>query len=146
MQETSTEKMAETQAKAKIAVFYCCRIPGSSDEERQQIEKRWESAVKCFPLPCSGRLEQKQLLMSLEAGNDAAYVITCPEEECRYFEGSRRAAKRVQHARALVSEIGIEPDRLGVLVASEGSGTLGEYVEQLEQKATALGPLFVHVE
>lgn len=134
------------ETKTRIAVFYCCRIPGSSDEERQQIEKRWDSAVKCFPLPCSGRLEQKQLLMSLEAGSEAAYVITCPEDECRYFEGSRRAAKRVQHARALVAEIGMEPDRLGVLVAADGSGTLSEYVEQLEQKASALDPLFARRE
>ncbi len=124
----------------RIHVFYCCRIPGSGDQERQQIEKEWGMKVKCFPLPCSGRFEQRHVLLSLEGGSDAAYIITCPEGQCRYFDGNRQARKRVEYTKELLSEVGIEPDRVAVYVA-EPTGTLQDYVKHLRAKACDLPPL-----
>jgi len=128
----------------KITVFYCQHIPGSTEVDRQDIERRWAGSVKCYPLPCSGRFEQIHMLKSLQEFSDAVYLVTCPDGQCRYFDGNTRAEKRVAHTQRLLSEIGLEHERAGVLVTHNGSVTLTEHVEALKGRASLLGPSGVH--
>lgn len=103
-----------------LALFYCQNVPQSGLPERQALEEAYGPSLKLFPIPCSGRLEPLHLLRALEEFADAAYVITCPEGACRYFEGNLRARKRVGVAGDLIASIGLERERLG-LVANEDS-------------------------
>ena len=110
-----------------LALFYCQQVPGSSEQERLAIEKEYGKNIRLFPIPCSGRLEPIHLLKALEEFADMAYVITCPEGECRYFEGNRRAKKRVERTRAIINDIGLEPERVGIIVGSKDNPkSLGE--------------------
>ena len=76
-----------------LALFYCQNVPESGESERQALEKEYGRNIRLFPIPCSGRLEPFHLLRALEEFADAAYLITCPEGACRYFEGNKRAKK-----------------------------------------------------
>ena len=131
--------------KAEVALFYCRNVPGSSEEERQALEKEYGARLRLFPLPCSGRLEAVHLLRALEEFADTAYLITCPEGACRYFEGNRRAIKRVERTKALIGSIGLEPERIGIIVGSkEKTKTLSEHLKGLMNTASSLGcsPVF----
>ena len=79
-----------------LAIFYCQNVPGSSESERQELEKKYGQTLRLFPMPCSGRIDSLHLLRALEEFADAVYVVTCPEGACRYFEGNIRAKKRAQ--------------------------------------------------
>jgi coenzyme F420-reducing hydrogenase delta subunit len=102
-----------------LALFYCQNTPGSDEQERQFLEAKYRNSLRLFPIPCSGRLEPLHLLRALEDFADAAYLIACPEGACRYFEGNRRAKKRVERARAIISSIGLEEDRIGMIIRSK---------------------------
>lgn len=104
--------------KQKLALFYCKNLPESSDENRRELEKIYKSSVRFYPLPCSGRLEVLHLLRALEEFADAAFVIACPEGACRYFEGNRRARKRVERAGSIIESIGMEKERVGIITES----------------------------
>ena len=73
---------------------FTARTSRRAAKERQALEKHYGEQIRLFPLPCSGRLDPVHLLRALEEFADAAYLITCPEGACRYFEGNRRAEKR----------------------------------------------------
>jgi coenzyme F420-reducing hydrogenase delta subunit len=100
--------------------------------------------VRCFPLSCSGRLEQIHILKALEEFSDAVYLVACPEGACRYFEGNTRARKRVEYTQRLLAEIGLEQDRAGIIVTQNGSRPLVEHIEVLKERASLLGPLSLH--
>ncbi|MCF8085141.1 MAG: hydrogenase iron-sulfur subunit, partial [Deltaproteobacteria bacterium] len=102
-----------------LALFYCRNVPGSSEADRQAIEAAHGGAIRLFPLPCSGRLDSVHLMRALEAFADAAYLITCPEGTCRYFEGNLRAKTRVERTRALIESIGLEGERVGMVMGSK---------------------------
>ncbi len=70
-----------------LTLFYCQNVPGSSEQERQAPEREYGDCIRLFPITCSGRLEPVHLLRALEEFADVAYVITCPQWACRYFEG-----------------------------------------------------------
>ena len=98
-----------------LGLFYCQNVPGSSEQDRKILEKKYGKCIRFFPIPCSGRLESLHLLRALEDFADAAYVITCPEGACRYFEGNQRAIKRVERTRSIIASIGLEEERVGIV-------------------------------
>lgn len=132
--------MTEMQKRC-LALFYCQQVPGSSEQERLVIEKEYGKNIRLFPIPCSGRLEPIHLLKALEEFADMAYVITCPEGECRYFEGNRRAKKRVERTRAIITDIGLEAERVGIIVGSKDNPkSLGEVAGEILESTYKLGP------
>ena len=131
-----------TEPKKRIlALFYCRNVPESSETDRQAIEQAYDGAIRLFPLPCSGRLEPVHLMRALEEFADAAYLITCPDGACTYFEGNRRAKKRVKRTRQVISEIGLEPDRAGIVIGSrEAPKTLARLAQEIFDRICQMGP------
>jgi coenzyme F420-reducing hydrogenase delta subunit len=129
------------QGEPSLALFYCQNVPGSSERERQELEKKFGRRIRLFPMPCSGRLEPVHLLRALETFADGAFVVTCPEGTCRYFEGNLRAQKRVERAREIITSIGLEGDRVGIVVGStETPRKLADISEELLETLSGLGP------
>jgi len=127
--------------KRTLALFYCRNVPESNETDRQAIEKAYDERIRLFPLPCSGRLEPVHLLRALEEVADAAYLITCPDGACRYFEGNRRARKRVERTRQVLSEIGLEPERAGIVIGSkESPKTLAQLAGEIFDRICHMGP------
>ena len=136
------------EKKPVLALFYCQNIPESGEQERKALEKQYGRSVRFFPVPCSGRVEPLHFLRALEEFADAAYLVTCPEGACRYFEGNRRARKRVDRARTIIAGIGLEEERIGIVVTSKeerkGLAALAQEIMQRIQ-ALPLSPVFKQV-
>ena len=67
--------------------------------------------VKVIKMPCSSMTKDIYLLKAFEAGADAVLVFVCPEDRCRYIEGSKRARKRVLRISNLLDEMGMDGKR-----------------------------------
>jgi len=84
-------------------------------------------------------------LRALEEFADVAYLITCPEGACRYFEGNRRAKKRVKRTRWIIRNIGLEAERVGLIVRSKDDRRpLSKLAEEIADLTSKLGPSPVH--
>jgi F420-non-reducing hydrogenase iron-sulfur subunit len=105
--------------KLTVALFYCQHTPEGGEGDRQSLEAKYGKSLRLFPMPCSSRIEPIHLLRALEEFAHAAYVITCPEGECRYSDGNLRARKRVQSVREAIASIGLKGDRVGLVMNSE---------------------------
>jgi F420-non-reducing hydrogenase iron-sulfur subunit len=129
-----------------LAIFYCQNVPECEEEERQSLENRYGNSVRLFPMPCSGRIDTIHLLKALEEFADAVYVITCPEGACRYLEGNRRAAKRVERARSIIEGIGLEKERIKIITPLKENNriALESYVENIMKEAMAIPASPVH--
>ncbi len=96
----------------EVAIFYCQH---QTDRMMQLLSTLNGSAapkIRKVALPCSGKLEVAFLLKALENGADAVALFGCPEGECHYLVGSTRAKNRVQYARRILREIGLEEERI----------------------------------
>ena len=135
----------KAEQKRNLAIFYCQNIPESNDNDRRILEKEHGKSIRFFPIPCAGRLDYVHLLKALEEFADAAYVITCPEGACKYFEGNRRAVKRVKRAQSIVESIGLEKERLEIVMgSSDKQKNLSAFCEELVEQASVLTPSPVH--
>ena len=100
-----------------VTIFFCQQLDPDQDTNRRALEKELGSSIRFFPLPCSGRIESLHLMRALEGGSDKVYLVTCPDDACRYGEGNKRARKRVAFAQKLIEEVGLSADRLELFPA-----------------------------
>ena len=125
----------------KLALFYCRNVPESREKDRQVLEEAFGETISFFPMPCSGRVEPVHLLRALEEFADAAYVIACPDGACRNFEGNLRAGKRIERTRSIIEEIGLERERVGLIICSKGNPKpLAVLAREIMDKVSSLGP------
>jgi coenzyme F420-reducing hydrogenase delta subunit len=125
----------------KITLFFCQQLDPNQDTDRRGLEKELGPRIKFFPLPCSGRIEPLYFLRALEDGADLVYVITCPDQACRYQQGNSRAWKRIAYARKLVQEIGLDPDRLRLVVTQPPlPKKIDQLVRDLLAQTPSIGP------
>ena len=130
-----------------LALFYCQNVPESSEEKRQELEKEYGKSLRLFPIPCSGRIESLHLLKALEDFADAVYLIACPEGACNYFEGNKRAIKRIETAKSLIESIGLEKERIEIILGlKQELKSLAAHTSELFEQAKKLGPSPVHKE
>jgi F420-non-reducing hydrogenase iron-sulfur subunit len=133
--------MTTREKTSNVAIFFCQQLDPDQDVNRRALEKELGSRIRFFPLPCSGRIEALHLMRALEAGADKVYLVTCPVGACRYREGNIRARTRVEFARKLIEEIGLEPERFELVNASlTGPCSIDVIARELISKAEILAP------
>jgi len=119
-----------------VSVFFCRQLDPNQDVTRRALERELGKRIRFFPLPCSGRIDALHLLRALEAGADKVYVVTCPEGACHYREGNIRAKKRIAYAQSLIEEIGLERNRLELIVTTAGKRlTIDELAREILARA-----------
>ena len=103
-----------------VTIFFCRQLDPNQDVNRRVLEKELGKRIRFFPLPCSGRIDPLHLMRALESGADKVYLVTCPEGACHYREGNIRAKKRLAYTQSLIEEIGLDPERLELIVTNAG--------------------------
>jgi coenzyme F420-reducing hydrogenase delta subunit len=97
--------------------------------------------VRVLRVPCTGKVEIDHLLAAFERGVDGVIVAGCLEGGCHFLEGNLRARRRVERARQLLAEIGLEPERLEMFNLSSAEGQrFAEIVTEMTRCLAELGP------
>ena len=90
---------------------------------------------------CTGKIDVLHILKAMEDGADGVLIIGCKLGECYFREGNMRAFKRVDYARKLLDEIGIEGERVQMY---EVPGPMGkrfaDIITEMTEKIKSLGP------
>jgi len=97
--------------------------------------------IRIVRSPCTGRLEINFFMKAFEAGADGVLVAGCEEGSCHFKEGNYLAKGRVNTARQLLEEAGLEPERLRMVnVSAASSQKFAEYVREMVETVRKLGP------
>ncbi len=123
-------------------VAYCCNFCAfAAADLAGAMRLQYPPGVRIIRLPCTGKVDAILLMKAFEEGADAVFVAGCLEGECHYLEGNLRARKRVAYVKRLLSEVGIEPERIDMFnLSSAMGGRFAEIVEEMTQRVKDLGP------
>ena len=81
-------------------------------------------------VPCTGRIDPRYIMKAFESGADAVCVLACPTGHCKSMQGNLRAARRVELAREMLAEAGMDRDAARIfLPASPEADTLEAAVQ-----------------
>ncbi|HHY39513.1 MAG TPA: hydrogenase iron-sulfur subunit [Clostridia bacterium] len=130
--------------KTRIAVFACEHSAYFALEKALSSlgGAIYDGSVHLFSVPCSGRVDVLHILKTFQSGMDGVLVLGCFKEGCNFVEGNIRAEKRVDYAKTLLQEIGINPDRVHFEFTSPALATsvVLEAVDSFIKKIGGLGP------
>ncbi len=99
---------------------------------------RYPPNIRIIRVMCSGRVDPDIILDSFLYGADGVFIGGCHLGDCHYVEGNYYAEKKIEMARRLLKEAGVEPERLRLewVSASEGeqfAATIKEFTEEIKE-------------
>jgi len=128
--------------KPKIVGFCCERHGTDSAVLAARSGKQFDASVRLVQVPCSGRVDGIHILKALEDGADCVFVLGCLEKNCYYDTGSIEGRKRVEYVKQMLSEVGIEKERVEMFnAASTNAWMFPEIVSKMVAVAKRLGPI-----
>ncbi len=103
---------------------------------------QYPSNIRIIRTPCTGRLEVDYFLKAFENGADGVIVAGCEEGSCHFKEGNLIAKRRVNYTRELLTESGLEMERLRMVNVSAATAPLfTKIVHVMVETVCKLGPL-----
>lgn len=131
-----------TERRPKV-IGFCCEKHGiDSVILAARTGKRFDASVRLIQVPCTGRVDGIHILQALEDGADAVFVLGCLEKNCYYDTGSIEGRKRVEYVRQMLTEMGVEKERVEMFnAASTNAWAFPEIVDKMVGVARKLGPV-----
>jgi F420-non-reducing hydrogenase iron-sulfur subunit len=104
---------------------------------------QYPSNLRVIRVMCSGRVDPTFVLDGLLHGYDGVLVAGCHPKDCHYLSGNYEALNMINLWKKVLEEIGIDPKRLQIGLASADEGVrfakiISDFTNQLSQ----LGPLW----
>jgi len=135
------KKPVDPDFEPEIIVFACHYCAYAAADLAGSMRLQYPPTIRMIKLPCTGKLEVIHLLRALEAGADGVYAAGCMEGECHYLKGNLWARKRVDYAKTLLVEVGLEPERVEMYNMSSAMGAkFAEVATEFTERIKALGP------
>jgi heterodisulfide reductase subunit A len=126
-----------------LVLAICCSECGHTAVDSSGMAMmQYPANVRVMKVPCTGILQVQQFLEAFKAGAQGVMVVGCKTDGCHYEVGSPKAQKKVELARMLLKEYGIEPERLQMynMVYIEGD-KFAEAARTMTEKLAKLEPL-----
>jgi F420-non-reducing hydrogenase iron-sulfur subunit len=124
-----------------IILAFCCHYCAyAAADLAGSMRLQYPSNVRVLRLPCTGKIEVNYILTAFEHGVDGVIVAGCLEGGCHFLEGNLRARRRVERAKTILAEIGLEPERLEMFNLSSAEGPrFAEIVNEMNRRLKTLG-------
>lgn len=106
--------------KPEIVIYCCANFSALSEEDAEKIIPEDQAVLRISRLSCSGRTDVLYLLHTIEAGATMAMIVGCPDGQCQFVEGNRRARMRVRYANRLLAEAGLGDKRIQMFQIASG--------------------------
>ena len=125
-----------------VILAFCCHYCAyAAADLAGSMRLQYPGTVRVLRLPCTGKIEVNYLLAAFERGVDGVLVAGCLEGGCHFQEGNLRARRRVERAKGMLEEIGLEPERLEMYNLSSAEGArFAEIVTEMNERIKRLGP------
>lgn len=133
--------MNEKVFEPKILAFCCNYCAYASADLAGSMRIQYPPNVRIIRTPCTGRLETEYFMKALEQGADGILIAGCLEGGCHFIEGNLFAKRRVAYIREMLTEIGIDKERLRMVnVSAAMARPLSDVIIDMVDTVRKLGP------
>jgi F420-non-reducing hydrogenase iron-sulfur subunit len=135
----------ETSYEPVIIAFLCNWCSYRAADLAGTARVRYSPNMRPIRVMCSGRVEPDMVLKALREGADGVMISGCHPGECHYNEGNMKTLRRNKLLKKMLSQFGVEDERVQIVWASASEGNLlAEAVDRMTEKLRSLGPLLWH--
>lgn len=126
-------------SKPLILAICCSECGHAAVDSSGMAMMSYPANVRILKVPCTGIVKTQHILEAFKAGAQGVMVVGCKPDGCHYGVGAHKAKMKVELTKRLLSEYGIEPERLEMLnlVFIEGA-EFAEAARKMTEKVEAL--------
>jgi coenzyme F420-reducing hydrogenase delta subunit len=125
----------------EITAFYCVYCGYMAADTAGALKIQYPANVKFVRMPCTGKTDIRYLLEAFEQGADGVYLVACPIGNCHHVRGNERGKARVERARKILADIGLEAERLDMFFMSGSEGhSFALAAQMMTERIRSLGP------
>jgi len=125
----------------ELTAFTCIYCGSMAADSAGALRLTYPANVKLFRFPCTGKVDVEYILKAFEEGADGVYIVACPIGNCHHVHGNVRATRRLDYARRLLEQVGIEPERLGIFYMSGSQAhAFAAAATEMTERVRRLGP------
>jgi F420-non-reducing hydrogenase iron-sulfur subunit len=125
----------------EITAFYCVYCGYMAADTAGALHIQYPANVKFIRLPCTGKTDIRYILEAFEQGADGVYEVACPLGNCHHVRGNERGLARIQHAKAILDDIGLGGERLEMFFMSGSQGySFAVAAQTMTDRIRKLGP------
>lgn len=125
----------------KVVAFCCTYCAYTAGDLAGSMRLEYAPNVRVVKILCSGKIDERVLLRTFEEGADAVYVAGCALGDCHFLKGNVRAIHTIKHAKQLLADVGLEPERLEFFHVPASAGPLfAQRANEMTDRARKLGP------
>ncbi len=107
-----------------IIAFCCHYCAFTAADLAGTMRQQYPTNIRVVRLPCTGKVDVNMILKAFVEGADGVMVAGCEIGGCHFIHGNVRAVKRVAHAKKLLQETGVNPERLEMFLIAASQGPL----------------------
>jgi coenzyme F420-reducing hydrogenase delta subunit len=134
-------ELSDNGFEPELTAFTCIYCGSMAADTAGALRLTYPANVKLFRFPCTGKVDVEYILKAFEEGADGVYIVACSIGNCHHVHGNVRATKRLEHARQLLEEIGLEGERLGIFYMSGSQAhAFAGAAERMTERICRLGP------
>ncbi|MBN1271277.1 MAG: hydrogenase iron-sulfur subunit [Candidatus Aminicenantes bacterium] len=126
----------------KIVCFACnwCTSAGADLAGTSRMEYQPNGIM--IRVMCSSRIDPQHILWAFKKGADGVFIGGCHPDDCHYIDGNYNTLRRIKLLKKLLTDFGIEPERLRLEWVSAAEGkkfvmVMDDFIEQIRN----MGPL-----
>jgi len=126
----------------KIIGFMCnwCSYAGADLAGISRI--KYAPDLRIIRVLCSGRVDPYIIMTAFERGADGVLVTGCHPGDCHYISGNYQAEKKIKATKKILTEAGVDAQRLGLEWVSAAEGQrFADVVNAFTELIYSLGPL-----
>ena len=133
--------MSETWS-PRIVAFFCNWCTYTAADLAGVSRMKYAHNVRIIRLMCSGRVDPQFVLDALSKGADGVLIGGCHPGDCHYIEGNFKALRRFRMLKRLLTNLGIEEERVRLewISAAEGE-KVRSVINEMVAQIRVLGPL-----
>jgi len=126
----------------RIVAFFCNWCTYTAADLAGVSRLKYSPNVRVIRLMCSGRVDPQFIVDALSKGADGVLIGGCHPGDCHYVEGNYKMLRRFRLLQRMLSDLGIEPERVRLewISAAEGD-KVKAVINEMSAKLTVLGPL-----
>jgi heterodisulfide reductase subunit A-like polyferredoxin/coenzyme F420-reducing hydrogenase delta subunit len=141
MEAQIVASMDEEVGGPRIIAFCCQNSAYEAAEMARLFGSSLPEGLQMIKVPCAGKVDVDYILTAFQAGADGVLVLACHKDNCKSQQGNIFADWRVEDARRMLEEVGLEKERLQFsTIASNMPMEFVRITREMADTVEALGP------
>ncbi len=125
-----------------VIVAYCCHYCAyTAADMAGSMRLDYPPGIKIIRVPCTGKVDPLHVMHALKDGADGVVIAGCLKGDCHFKNGNIKALKRTAYLKEQMDEIGLEEERVEMVMMSAGMGMqFAQIMTGFADKIRKLGP------